>query len=91
MYFLSPKRMQVCVEDLGGVLDKNHCMSVGWKSFGVAAEISAIVFEEAFDFIKSPLARITLPDAPAPASGPLEAAYYPGKNDVKKAIEKVLL
>ena len=64
---------------------------VGWKSFGMAAEISAMVFEEVFDFIKSPAVRVTLPDAPAPASGPLEAAYYPGKKDIKKAIIKTLL
>jgi pyruvate dehydrogenase E1 component beta subunit len=64
---------------------------VGWRSFGIAAEISALVFEEAFGFMKAPVVRVTLPDAPAPASGPLEAAYYPGKEDIKKAIMQALL
>ena len=63
---------------------------VGWKSFGIAAEISALVFEEAFGFIKAPVIRITLPDSQAPASGPLEASYYPDKEDIKKAIKKTL-
>ena len=63
---------------------------VGWKSFGMAAEISALVFEEAFDFMKSPLVRVTLPDAPAPASAPLENAYYPGQKEIQLAIKRLL-
>src|SRR3989339_95964 len=38
----------------------------GWKSFGVSSEISAIIAEEAFSFLKAPISRIALPDAPAP-------------------------
>jgi len=63
---------------------------VGWKSFGMAAEISALVFEDAFDFIKSPFVRVTLPDAPAPASAPLENAYYPGQKEIQESIKKLL-
>lgn len=50
---------------------------VGWISFGVAAEISAIVMENAFDVLKAPVLRVALPDCPAPASRVLEKAYYP--------------
>ena len=39
---------------------------VGWKTFGMAAEILSIVFEEAFDYMKSPAIRVCLPDVPAP-------------------------
>jgi pyruvate dehydrogenase E1 component beta subunit len=63
---------------------------VGWKSFGVAAEISTIVFEEAFDFIRSPFVRIALPDVPAPASGPLEKAYYPAAQNIVDAIQRIM-
>ena len=63
---------------------------VGWKSFGMAAEISALVFEEAFDFMNSPFVRVTLPDAPAPASAPLEKAYYPGQKEIQQAIKRLL-
>jgi pyruvate dehydrogenase E1 component beta subunit len=62
---------------------------VGWKSFGMAAEISALVFEEAFDFVKSPFVRVTLPDAPAPASAPLENAYYPGQKEIQESIKRL--
>ena len=63
---------------------------VGWKSFGMAAEISAVVFEEAFDFMNSPFVRVTLPDTPAPASAPLEKAYYPGQKEIQQAIKRLL-
>ena len=62
---------------------------VGWQSFGLSAEISARVFEKAFEYVKSPFVRVTLPDAPAPASAPLEAAYYPKKEEIKTAIKKL--
>ena len=62
----------------------------GWRSFGVAAEMSCMVFEEAFDAMKSPPIRVTLPDVPAPASRTLEAAYYPTARDIILAAQKVL-
>jgi pyruvate/2-oxoglutarate/acetoin dehydrogenase E1 component len=63
---------------------------VGWKTCGVSAEISSIVFEEAFEFIKSPPIRVTLPDAPAPASRTLEKAYYPTAEHLIQAVRKVV-
>jgi len=62
----------------------------GWKSFGVSSEISAIIAEEAFSFLKAPISRIALPDAPAPASCTLEQAYYPGVPDIVTKIRKIL-
>jgi len=63
---------------------------VGWKTYGMAAEISAFVFEEAFDFIKAPFVRITLPDLPAPASSVLEKAYYPTTKDIVEAVRGMM-
>ena len=62
---------------------------VGWKTFGVAAEISAMVNEEAFGKLKAPVCRISLPDFPAPASSPLEKAYYPTVENISSAIKKI--
>jgi pyruvate dehydrogenase E1 component beta subunit len=59
---------------------------LGWKTYGLAAEISAFVFEEAFEFLKAPFVRVTLPDLPAPASSVLERAYYPTTRDIVRAI-----
>ena len=63
---------------------------VGWKTYGMAAEIASIVFEEAFDYIKSPAVRVALPDVPAPASCILEKAYYPTKREIIDAVRKVM-
>ena len=62
----------------------------GWKTCGIAAEITSLVFEEVFGFVKAPVARVTLPDIPAPASSPLEKAYYPNSGDIVQAVRKVL-
>jgi pyruvate dehydrogenase E1 component beta subunit len=62
---------------------------VGWQSFGVSAEISALTAASAFDALKSPIVRVALPDCPAPASKALEDAYYPGAKDIVKAIQKI--
>jgi pyruvate/2-oxoglutarate/acetoin dehydrogenase E1 component len=62
---------------------------VGWKSFGISAEIAALVAEHAFDALKAPIRRIALPDCPAPASRNLEEAYYPTAEDIVKAIRKI--
>lgn len=48
-----------------------------WQLCGVASEIAALVAEKAFAELKAPVRRITLPDAPAPVSMPLEQAFYP--------------
>ena len=62
----------------------------GWRTAGVAAEIAAMVGEQTFSDLKAPIARITLPDAPAPSSKSLEEAYYPRTDDVIKAIRHTL-
>jgi acetoin:2,6-dichlorophenolindophenol oxidoreductase subunit beta len=61
----------------------------GWKTCGFAAEISALVAERAFSFLKAPVQRVTLPDCPAPASHSLEEAYYATANDIVQAVRKV--
>jgi len=62
----------------------------GWKSFGAAAEIVALVVENAFSALKAPVKRVTLPDAPAPASLALEKAYYPKSDNIVNAVRSLL-
>ncbi len=62
----------------------------GWRSFGASAEIAARVTEQAFIALKAPIARVALPDTPAPMSAPLEKAYYPMAPAIIAAVEKVL-
>jgi pyruvate/2-oxoglutarate/acetoin dehydrogenase E1 component len=61
-----------------------------WRSYGATAEIAARVSELAFKSLKSPVRRLALPDAPAPASGVLEKKYYIGENDLVLAAKELL-
>ena len=58
----------------------------GWKTGGVTAEISAVVAEKAFNYLKAPVARVACPDVPTPAGYTLEKAFYIDKEDIKEAI-----
>ena len=61
----------------------------GWKTCGLAAEISAMVSENGFKYLKAPVRRVTLPDCPAPASPVLEQLYYPTAKDIVQAVCKI--
>jgi pyruvate dehydrogenase E1 component beta subunit len=61
----------------------------GWRTAGFAAEVVARVCESVRG-LKALPARITLPDAPAPTSKPLEAAYYPTLDTVVRAASGVM-
>ncbi len=61
-----------------------------WKSFGVAAEIQAMVFEDAFEVMKSSPVRVCLPDCPAPASASLENVYYLKERNIIDAVRFVM-
>ena len=56
---------------------------------GVGAELAAIIAEKAFSSLRAPIVRLTGPDAPAPASFPLEAAYAPGADAIVAAVQKL--
>ncbi|MDD5208166.1 MAG: pyruvate dehydrogenase complex E1 component subunit beta [Elusimicrobiales bacterium] len=60
----------------------------GWRSFGISAEIAAIVAEAGVR-LKKPLVRLTLPDCPAPASISLEKAYYLHCADIINAARRL--
>ena len=62
-----------------------------WATCGASAEIAAVVAQQGFQYLKSPIERITLPECPAPTSKNLEDAYYPDKADIVSVIRKLLL
>jgi pyruvate/2-oxoglutarate/acetoin dehydrogenase E1 component len=62
----------------------------GHKTCGVAAEISAMVAEEAIYYLKAPVARVCSPDTPVPFSPPLEQAYIPDVKDLMPAIKGLM-
>ena len=62
----------------------------GWRTCGLAAEISAIIAENDIGILKSPIRRITLPDIPAPASRSLEKTYYIKSSIIVDAALKIV-
>jgi pyruvate/2-oxoglutarate/acetoin dehydrogenase E1 component len=56
----------------------------------VAGEIAATVAEEAFEYLKKPIQRLTAPDVHVPFSPVLEEKIYPGKDDIIAAVKKIL-
>lgn len=63
---------------------------VGWRTGGIGAEIAAQIAETCWGSLKAAPVRVALPDAPAPASRTLEAAYYPGTEDVLAAARRLM-
>ena len=61
----------------------------GWHTYGVSAEIAAVVGEKTFNKLKSPIIRVALPDCPAPAATVLEKVYYIESEAIIQAVRKV--
>jgi pyruvate/2-oxoglutarate/acetoin dehydrogenase E1 component len=59
-------------------------------SGGVGAEIAAIIAEEAFGYLDSPIKRVGAKWAPIPFPSVLEDYVLPGADDIKKAVKEVL-
>jgi pyruvate dehydrogenase E1 component beta subunit len=60
----------------------------GVKTGGVGAEISALVSEEAFDYLDAPIQRVAAFDAPIPYSPSLESHVIPSENLIIEATRK---
>jgi pyruvate/2-oxoglutarate/acetoin dehydrogenase E1 component len=60
------------------------------RSCGVAAELAALIAEEAFEDLDGPVLRVTAPDVPIPFSPPLERAVLPQVEDVREACRELL-
>ena len=60
------------------------------QSCGVAAEVAALVADEAFEHLDAPVRRLTAPDVPIPFSPPLEQAVLPQLEDMKEACDELL-
>jgi pyruvate dehydrogenase E1 component beta subunit len=57
----------------------------GWPHGGVAANITALVQEQAFDYLDAPVQRVSGADVPMPYSRPLEQAAFPHAENIVAA------
>ena len=60
-----------------------------WRSYGVGAEIVAMLQEEAFDYLDAPIKRIAALEVPLPYSKPLELAALTGSRHLVDAINEL--
>jgi len=60
------------------------------KTGGVSAEISAVVAEEAIDYLDAPVKRVAEPDTPIPFSPPLEKFVIPDENKIIGAVKEIV-
>ena len=66
-------------------------VDTGWKICSISSEIIAQVCEYAYNYLKCPPRRITLPDAPCPASQFLEPYYHPTTEMIIKTIRETMV
>jgi pyruvate dehydrogenase E1 component beta subunit len=62
----------------------------GWKSYGVGAEISSRIYEQAFDYVDAPVKRVAQKEVPLPYNRTLEQSALPQVADVIAAVKEVL-
>lgn len=60
------------------------------RTCGAAAEISAIVAEQAFDCLKAQIIRVTTPDTHIPFSPAIEKQLYPDAAKIADAVRKLV-
>ena len=60
------------------------------KKCGFAGDVSALVVEECFDFLKAPIKRVSRADVPVPFSPPLEDAMLPNEEKLLKAVREII-
>ena len=57
---------------------------------GMAADVAAVVAQEAFRALKAPIRMVTPPHTPVPFSPALEDAYVPGPARIVEAVRRVM-
>src|SRR6516162_522625 len=61
----------------------------GWPFAGIGAELSAIMMEEAFDWLDAPLKRVAGKDVPLPYAANLERLAVPQVEEIVTAAREV--
>ncbi|HEV3312944.1 MAG TPA: alpha-ketoacid dehydrogenase subunit beta [Chloroflexota bacterium] len=58
-------------------------------SFGVGAEVAAIIGEDGFEFLDGPVMRVAAPDTPVPYAPSLEEAFLPNAAKIAAAARRL--
>jgi acetoin:2,6-dichlorophenolindophenol oxidoreductase subunit beta len=86
---LSPIDMDTvleCVENTGRLV----CVDEANPRCSIAADVSAVVAQEAFDALKAPIRMVTAPHTPVPFSPALEDLYVPSVDAIADAVRRTM-
>ena len=61
----------------------------GWPAAGIGSELSAVIMEQAFDWLDAPVARVCGADVPLPYAANLERLALPGAENIAEAARSV--
>jgi len=73
------------VKKTGRLIVAEPCCKTG----GIGAEIAAMVYEEAFDYLDHPVVRVAALDIPVPVSPPLEKMVVPNEDNIVEALRNM--
>jgi pyruvate dehydrogenase E1 component beta subunit len=62
----------------------------GWKSYGIGAEVSTRIYEQAFDYVDAPIKRVAQKEVPLPYNRTLEQSAMPQVADSIAVVKEVL-
>ena len=62
----------------------------GWRSYGIGAEVSSRLYEEAFDYADAPIQRVAQVEVPLPYNRELEQMALPQIDNIIAAVKEVL-
>lgn len=62
----------------------------GWRSYGVGAEVSSRLYEDAFDYVDAPILRVAQKEVPLPYNRILEQSALPQVPDIVAAVKEVM-
>lgn len=76
---------------IDSVKKTNRCVTVeeGWSICGIGSEISAILMQDAFDYLDAPVMRVAGKDVPMPYAANLEKLALPSAAEVVEAVKAV--
>jgi pyruvate dehydrogenase E1 component beta subunit len=61
-----------------------------WRSCGMGAEVASRIYEEAFDYLDAPVARLAAAEVPLPYAKNIEREAYPREEHVLRAARQLL-
>jgi pyruvate dehydrogenase E1 component beta subunit len=86
---LSPIDMDTVIESVENT-GRLVCVDEANPRCSIAADVSAVVAQEAFDALKAPIRMVTAPHTPVPFSPALEDLYVPSVDAITGAVRRLM-